>query len=58
MSTWRIYTEICTWVVLFSLGSGVYLMAVSQKERRSGWTVLISASLLSAVLFIYVLVVG
>lgn len=36
MRYWSIYTEVCVWVVLFSLGSGVYLWAAKPAERLIG----------------------
>jgi hypothetical protein len=58
VSTWEIFTEICTWVVLFSAGSGVYLMAIKKQERRVGWIILATSGLLSITLFVYVIAVG
>ena len=36
VSTWGMYTEVCTWVVLFAAASGVYLWAGRRNERRVG----------------------
>ena len=51
-------TEICTWAVLFSAASGIYLMTARKEEQRIGWTVFVTASVASLGLFVYVLVVG
>ena len=44
MSLWGAYTELCTWVVLFSAASGVYLWTRRQKERFIGWILLLGAT--------------
>jgi hypothetical protein len=51
---WGAYTELCTWVVLFSAASGVYLWTRRQKERFIGWILLIGASATSLLLMFYV----
>jgi hypothetical protein len=33
---WGVYTEICTWFVLFATASGLYLWVNSQREKRVG----------------------
>ena len=58
VGTWGIFTEICTWAVLFSAASGIYLMTARKEEQRIGWTVFVTASVASLGLFVYVLVVG
>jgi hypothetical protein len=54
MSLWGAYTELCTWVVLFSAASGVYLWTHRQKERFIGWILLVSASGTALLLIVYV----
>jgi len=54
MSLWSVYTELCTWVVLFSAASGVYLWTRRQKERFIGWILLAGASGTSLVFMVYV----
>jgi len=58
MSFWGIYTEICTWVVLFSAASGVYLWTARKSERRIGWSLLGAGSGPAVVLVFYVLIWG
>jgi hypothetical protein len=41
--TWGWYTEVCTVVVLFSAGSGVWLWAISKRERSIGTWTLVAA---------------
>lgn len=36
MQVWSIYTELCVWVVFFSMGSGVYLWTAKPSERLVG----------------------
>ena len=40
MTTWFVYTEITTWIVLFSVITGVYLWFKRQAQRRVGIIVL------------------
>ena len=54
MSLWGAYTELCTWVVLFSAASGVYLWTRRQKERFIGWFFLAGATVPSLLLMFYV----
>ena len=54
MSFWGAYTELCTWVVLFSAASGIYLWTHRQKERFVGWSLLAGASGTSVLFMIYV----
>ena len=58
MSFWGIYTEICTWVVLFSAASGVYLWTARKSERRIGWSLLGAGSGSALFLIFYVLIWG
>ena len=44
MSLWGVYTELCTWVVLFSAASGVYFWTRRRGERLIGWILLGCAS--------------
>ena len=54
MSLWGAYTELCTWVVLFSAASGVYLWTRRYKERVIGWVLLGCVSGTSLLLMLYV----
>ena len=54
MNLWGAYTELCTWVVLLSAASGVYLWTRRQKERVVGWILLAGASGTSLLLMVYV----
>jgi hypothetical protein len=54
MSLWGAYTELCTWVVLFSAASGIYLWTHRQKERLVGWVLLLGASGTSLLFMVYV----
>lgn len=54
MAVWGWYTELSTWVVLFSAASGVYLWTRRQKERVIGWILLVGASGTSLLFMIYV----
>ncbi len=58
MSLWGIYTEICTWVVLFSAASGIYFWTARKSERRLGWILIGAGSGTSLFLITYVLVWG
>jgi len=51
---WGAYTELCTWVVLFSTVSGVYLWTQRQKERFIGWILLLGGLATSLLLMFYV----
>ena len=42
---WKIYTEICVWVVLFSAVSGVYLWTARPSERLIGYGLLGAAGI-------------
>ncbi len=58
MSSWAVYTEITTWVVLFAIGSGVYLW-LKRSERplmAVTWTIL--AVIASVSLMIYAMRIG
>jgi hypothetical protein len=44
MNLWAAYTELCTWVVLFSAASGVYFWTQRRSERLIGWILLGCAS--------------
>ena len=46
-STWRWYTELCTFVVVAAGVSGVYLWVVGRRERRIGLVVLAAAAAVS-----------
>jgi hypothetical protein len=54
MTLWGAYTELCTWVVLFSAASGIYLWTQRQKERVVGWILLAGASGTSLLFMVYV----
>jgi len=58
MTLWAAYTELSTWVVLFSAASGVYLWTRRQKERVIGWLLLGCASGGSLLLMFYVWWIG
>ena len=57
-STWWIYTELCTMVVIFAAASGVYLFAVQPQERLTGWILLGGGSGISLVLILTVWLKG
>lgn len=54
MAVWGWYTELCTFVVLFAAGSGVYLFATRTKDRRAAWAVLGAATALSLGFMLYI----
>ena len=54
MSLWGVYTELCTWTVLFAAASGIYLWTARRNERRIGWMLLGGASGISLFLMLYV----
>ena len=54
MSAWGMYTEVCTWFVLFAAASGVYLFAARKRERRVGFAILGGALALSLLFMAYV----
>jgi hypothetical protein len=54
MNLWGAYTELCTWVVLFSAASGVYLWTRRRKERIVGWLLLVGGTVPSLLLMFYV----
>lgn len=55
---WGIYTEICTWFVIFAGISGIYLWANSGRERRSGLFVAVAAAAASVALILFVILRG
>lgn len=54
VSTWRWYTELCTFVVLFAGASGIYLWTRRKNERRVGIAILSAAANVSIALMIFV----
>lgn len=54
MSLWGVYTELCTWVILFSTVSGVYLWTRRRSERLTGWILLAGGSGTSLLFMVYV----
>jgi hypothetical protein len=54
MSLWGVYTELCTWVVLFSAASGVYFWTRRRGERLIGWILLACASGSSLLFMVHV----
>ena len=58
VSSWAWYTELCTFVVLFAGGSGVYLWTRRQNEQRAGGIVLGIVGTLSLALILYITVHG
>ena len=52
VSSWAIYTEICTFFVLFAGVSGVYLWTARRNERRAGYAIIASAAVVSIALMI------
>jgi hypothetical protein len=54
MRFWGAYTELCTWVVLFSTASGVYLWTRRRSERLTGWILLAGGSGISLLFMVYV----
>jgi uncharacterized iron-regulated membrane protein len=55
---WGYYTEFCAWAVTFAALSGVYLWAVSRREKRAGGWTLTCALCASIGLMLYVLLRG
>jgi hypothetical protein len=55
---WGIYTEICTWFVVFAGASGIYLWLNSQRERRLGICTLAAAMVVSFGLIAFVVIKG
>jgi hypothetical protein len=54
VTSWSVYTEICTFVVIFAGVSGVYLWTARKNERRIGYALIGSAAAISLALMIYV----
>ena len=54
MSWWGVYTEICTWVVLFSAASGIYLWATLKRDRLVGLVLLAGVSGSSLLFMLYI----
>jgi hypothetical protein len=57
-STWRWYTELCTFVVVAAGVSGVYLWVAGRRERRIGLVVLAAAAVVSVGLMLLVSFAG
>ena len=57
-SLWRPFTEICTWVVLFSAFSGVYFWATRKGEKTIGWILLAGGSGGSLAFMLYIWLIG
>ncbi len=55
---WGWFTEFCTWVVLFSATSGLYLWACSRRERWTGLWLFSGATAAALALILYVVVQG
>jgi hypothetical protein len=53
-STWRWYTDVCTFVVVGAAISGVYLWAGRRRERRVGLALLAAAGAVSLALMLLV----
>ena len=58
VSTWAWYTELCTLVVLFAGGSGIYLWTRRRNERRIGLIMLGGAGAMSLALMFYLTLHG
>ena len=58
VSTWSWYTEFCTFVVLLSGASGVYLWTRRKNERRIGYVLIGAATSLSLGLMAYLTLHG
>jgi hypothetical protein len=58
VSSWAWYTELCTFVVLFAGGSGVYLWTRRRNERRAGVVTLAAAGAVSFALMLYITLHG
>lgn len=58
VSFWGVYTEICTWFVLFAAASGLYLWVNSQRERKVGLVTLGAAAGVSLGLMLLVALRG
>lgn len=52
VSSWAIYTEVCTIVVLFAGASGVYLWTARKNERRIGYVLIASAAAVSITMMV------
>lgn len=53
-STWRFYTDLCVFVVVFAGVSGVYLWTARRRERRIGLLVIGAAGAVSVLLMLLV----
>lgn len=58
MRFWSAYTEICAWVVFFSLGSGVYLWTAKPGERLVGLILLAAGAGGGLLLMLYIWIWG
>jgi hypothetical protein len=50
VSTWMVYTEICTIFVLFAGASGIYLWTARKNERRTGYILIGTCAAISLAL--------
>ena len=58
VSFWGVYTEICTWFVLFAAVTGVYLWVNSRRERRIGLLAFLVSVAASLALMLFVVLRG
>ena len=58
MNAWSLYTEATTWLVLFFAGSGVYLWARRERDRRLALAVLLGSLAVSVGLMAYLYFIG
>jgi len=55
---WGLFTEVTTWIVIFSALSGVYLWTFRRKERRVGAALTLGALGITLALFLYLILHG
>jgi uncharacterized iron-regulated membrane protein len=58
MNLWSVYTEVTTWVVLFSLISGVYLWLKRAKGGKPGTVYLVVGLIGFIIITLYIWIVG
>lgn len=58
LALWPPFTELTNWVLLFSMGSGVYLWVSRRAASATGWTILAAAATGSLGLMTWVLLRG
>jgi hypothetical protein len=54
LNAWVGYTEVTTWIILFSALSGIYLWLFRRKQRVIGWRLSLGGGLLILGLILYI----